>query len=167
MRFCSICGENSAEIMIKNLCFEHTADSGWVRVKNHLSRRICCNSWLIALQRKMQMLPRGNENVILGKGVLWHVKLWDVSRSSHSYLPGKPLSSDLRCTVIDKILERGGRLLIIIFPANLGIRLTSDNAAFPTQKVSTAAWKCMRFYFATLTMWPMRLLNATWSNLLY
>ena len=40
-----------------------------------------------------------------------------VSKSGRSYIPGKPLSSDLRHIVIDKIIDGGGDpLTIMIFP---------------------------------------------------
>ena len=38
-----------------------------------------------------------------------------VSKSGRCYIPGKPLSSDLR-HIIDKIIDGGGNLLTMIFP---------------------------------------------------
>ena len=35
-------------------------------------------------------------------------KMWKVSSRGRSYRSGKPLSSDLRSTIVDKIIERGG-----------------------------------------------------------
>ena len=50
------------------------------------------------------------------KGALQNVNMLIVSKSGHSYMPGKPLSSDLRHIIIDKIIDGGGNPLTMIFP---------------------------------------------------
>ncbi|XP_068704531.1 uncharacterized protein [Montipora foliosa] len=50
------------------------------------------------------------------KGVLQNVNMLTVSKSGCSYIPRKPLSSDLRHLIIDKIVEGGGDPLTMIFP---------------------------------------------------
>ena len=50
------------------------------------------------------------------KGALQNVNMLTVSKSGRSYIPGKPLSSDLRHLIIDKIVEGGGDPLTMIFP---------------------------------------------------
>ena len=49
------------------------------------------------------------------KGALQNVNMLTVSKSGRSYIPGKPLSSDLRHLIIDKIVEGGGDPLTMIF----------------------------------------------------
>ena len=50
------------------------------------------------------------------KGALQNVNMLTVSKSGRFYIPGKPLSSDLRHLIIDKIVEGGGDPLTMIFP---------------------------------------------------
>ena len=50
------------------------------------------------------------------KGALQNVNMLTVSKSGHSYMPGKLLSSDLRHIIIDKIIDGGGNPLTMIFP---------------------------------------------------
>lgn len=50
------------------------------------------------------------------KGALQNVNMLTVSKSGRSYIPGKPLSSDLRHLIIDKIVEGGGDPLTMMFP---------------------------------------------------
>ena len=50
------------------------------------------------------------------KGALQNVNMLTVSKSGRSYIPRKPLSSDLRHLIIDKIVEGGGDPLTMIFP---------------------------------------------------
>ena len=51
----------------------------------------------------------------LRKGALQSVNMLTIRKSGRSYIPGKPLSSDLR-HIIDKIIEGGGDPLTMIFP---------------------------------------------------
>ena len=50
------------------------------------------------------------------KGALQNVNMLTVSKSGRFYIPEKPLSSDLRHLIIDKIVEGGGDPLTMIFP---------------------------------------------------
>ena len=50
------------------------------------------------------------------KGALQNVNMLTVSKSDRSYIPGKPLSSDLRHIISDKIIDGRGDALTIIFP---------------------------------------------------
>ena len=50
------------------------------------------------------------------KGALQNVNMLTASKSGRSYIPGDPLSSDLRHIIIDKIIERGGEPLTMTFP---------------------------------------------------
>ena len=61
----------------------------------------------------------GDDNVLSEKRRVTeckHVDLLTVSKSGHSYMPGKLLSSDLRHIIIDKIIDGGGNPLTMIFP---------------------------------------------------
>ena len=49
------------------------------------------------------------------KAALQNVNMLTVSKSGRSYIPGKPLSSDLRHLIIDKIVEGRGDPLSMIF----------------------------------------------------
>ena len=49
-------------------------------------------------------------------GTLQNVNMLTLSKSGRSYIPEKPLSSDLRHLIIDKIVEVGGDTLTMIFP---------------------------------------------------
>ena len=50
------------------------------------------------------------------KGALKNVNMLTEIKSICSYIPGKPLSSDLRHIIIDKIIDGGGNPLTMIFP---------------------------------------------------
>ena len=51
-----------------------------------------------------------------------------VSKSGRCYIPGKPLSSDLR-HIIDKIIDGGGNLLTMIFPGRFVNLVSVEHAS--------------------------------------
>ena len=92
-----------------------TADSAWVF--NDASYRIPYHGWLVALRGKLSHVARrGMIAFCQRKGVLKNVNMLTISKSSRSYIPGKPLSSDLRHIIIDKIIDGEGNPLTMIFP---------------------------------------------------
>ena len=66
------------------------------------------------------------------KGALQNVNMLTVGKSGRSYIPGKPLSSDLRHTIIDKIVEGGGDPLTMIFPGRFVDIANELNVSFAT-----------------------------------
>ena len=52
-----------------------------------------------------------------------------VSKSGRFYIPGKPLSSDLRHIIIDKIIEGGGDPLAMIFPGRFVNLVSVEHAS--------------------------------------
>ena len=52
-----------------------------------------------------------------------------VSKSGRSYIPGKPLSSDLRHIIIDKIIDGGGNPLTMIFPGRFVNLVSVEHAS--------------------------------------
>ena len=77
-------------------------------------------AWL-RCEANCQTLLRGGEGggmitFCRRKGALQNVSMLTVSKSGHSYMPGKLLSSDLRHIIIDKIIDGGGNPLTMIFP---------------------------------------------------
>ena len=52
-----------------------------------------------------------------------------VSKSGRCYIPGKPLSSDLRHIIIDKIIDGGGNPLTMIFPGRFINLVSIENAS--------------------------------------
>ena len=52
-----------------------------------------------------------------------------VSKSGRSYIPGKPLSSDLRHIIIDKIIDAGGNPLTMIFPGRFVYLVSVEHAS--------------------------------------
>ena len=93
-----------------------TADSGWAF--NDVSYRVCYHGWLVALRGKLSdVASQGIIAFCWRKGALQNVNMLTISKSGCSYIPGKPLSSDLRHIIIDKIIEWGGDPLTMIFPS--------------------------------------------------
>ena len=92
-----------------------TVDSGWAF--NDFSYRIRYHGWLVVLRGKLSHVARwGMIAFCRRKGALKNVNMLTVSKSGRSYIPGKPLSSDLRHIIIDKIIDGGGNPLTMIFP---------------------------------------------------
>ena len=50
-------------------------------------------------------------------------------QSGRSYIPGKPLSSDLRHIIIDKIIDGGGNPLTMIFPGRFVNLVSVEHAS--------------------------------------
>ena len=63
------------------------------------------------------------------KGALKNVNMLTVSKSGRSYIPGKPLSSDLRHIIIDKIIDAGGNPLTMIFPGRFVYLVSVEHAS--------------------------------------
>ena len=63
------------------------------------------------------------------KGVLKNVNMLTISKSSRSYIPGKPLSSDLRHIIIDKIIDGEGNPLTMIFPGRFVNLVSTEHAS--------------------------------------
>ena len=63
------------------------------------------------------------------KGALKNVNMLTVSKSGRSYIPGKPLSSDLRHIIIDKIIDGGGNPLTMIFPGRFVNLVSAEHAS--------------------------------------
>ena len=65
-------------------------------------------------------------------------KMWKVSSRGRLYRSGKPLSSDLRSSIIDKIIERGGNTTNGYFPAGY-VDITNELNLSP--QVVSKIWK--------------------------
>ena len=63
------------------------------------------------------------------KGTLKNVNMLTISKSGRSYIPGKPLSSDLRHIIIDKIIDGGGNPLTMIFPGRFVNLVSIEHAS--------------------------------------
>ena len=63
------------------------------------------------------------------KGTLKNVNMLTVSKSGRSYIPGKPLPSDLRHIIIDKIINGGGNPLTMIFPGRFVNLVSVEHAS--------------------------------------
>ena len=61
--------------------------------------------------------------------MLKNVNMLTISKSGHSYIPGKPLSSDLRHIIIDKIIDGGGNPLTMIFPGRFVNLVSVEHAS--------------------------------------
>ena len=87
------------------------------RAFNDVSYRVRYHGWLVALRGKLSdVARRGMIAFCRRKGALQNVNMLTVGKSGRSYIPGKPLSSDLRHIIIDKIIDGGGNPLTMIFP---------------------------------------------------
>ena len=61
--------------------------------------------------------------------MLKNVNMLTVSKSGRSYIPEKPLSSDLRHIIIDKIIDGGGNPLTMIFPGRFVNLVSAEHAS--------------------------------------
>ena len=105
-----------------------TADSGWAL--NDVSYRVRSHGWLVALRGKLSdVARRGMIAFCRRKGALKNVNMLTVSKSGRSYIPGKPLSSDLRHIIIDKIIDGGGNPLTMIFPGRFVNLVSVEHAS--------------------------------------
>ena len=105
-----------------------TTDSGWAF--NDVSYRVCYHGWLVALRGKLSDVA--SQDIIAfcwTKGALQNVNMLTVSKSGRSYIPGKPLSSDLRHIIIDKIIEWVGDPLTMIFPSRFVNLVSIEHAS--------------------------------------
>ena len=86
----------------------------WLQLSRSLSRLLGC----VARQIVRRCWGGGGGMITFcrRKGALQNVNMLTVSKSGHSYMPGKLLSSDLRHIIIDKIIDGGGNPLTMIFP---------------------------------------------------
>ena len=55
--------------------------------------------------------------------------MFTVSKSGRSYIPGKPLSPDLKHIIIDKIIDRGGNPLTMIFAGRFVNLVSTEHAS--------------------------------------
>ena len=84
---------------------------------------------LIGLRCEANCRDRGMIAFCWRKGMLKNVNMLTVSKSGRSYIPGKPLSSDLRHIIIDKIIDGGGNPLTMIFPGRFVNLVSTEHAS--------------------------------------
>ena len=101
-----------------------TADSGWAF--NDVSYRV---DWFALRGKLSHIARRGMIAFCWRKGTLKNVNMLTVSKSGRSYIPGKPLSSDLRHIIIDKIIDGGGNPLTMIFPGRFVNLVSAEHAS--------------------------------------
>ena len=120
---------------------ESTADSGWAF--NDISYRVPYHGWLVGLRGKLSdVARRGMIAFCWRKGALQNVNMLTVSKSSRSYISGKPLSSDLRHIIIDKIIDRGGNPLTMIFPGQFVNLVSVEHASVLGPDPLLASYPC-------------------------
>ena len=89
------------------------------------------------------------------KGALQYVNMLTVSKSGRSYIPGKPLSSDLRHIIIDKIIDGGGNPLTMIFPGRFVNLVSVEHASVFKSSRSSAPVSAM-FYTVNKSIYGWR-----------
>ena len=100
----------------------------WLQLSRSLSRLLGC----VARQIVRRCWGGGGGRMIAfcrRKGALQNVNMLTVSKSGHSYMPGKPLSSELRHIIIDKIIDGGGNPLTMIFPGRFVNLVSVEHAS--------------------------------------
>ena len=96
----------------------------------NISYRVRYHGWLVALRGKLSHVARrGMIAFCWRKGALKNVNMLTISKSGCSYIPGKPLSSDLRHIIIDKIIDGGGNPLTMIFPGRFVNLVSAEHAS--------------------------------------
>ena len=74
-----------------------------------------------------------------------HVDRIIKSKSRRSYIPGKPLSSDLRHIIIDKMIDGGGNPLTMIFPGRFVNLVSVEHASVLVRDPLLPSQPCFLF----------------------